>query len=59
MEDKFTFTVIWSEKDNEYVGICKEFPFMSYLDSHPRGALIGIKKIVEDMKRIEEIQSER
>jgi len=41
--------VTWSEDDNEYAGLCAEFPSLSWLARTPEGALRGIRKIVEDV----------
>jgi hypothetical protein len=27
--DRYTYRVTWSEDDNEYVGLCAEFPSLS------------------------------
>jgi predicted HicB family RNase H-like nuclease len=46
--DKYTYRVTWSEDDNEYVGLCAEFPFLSWLaDTHEK-ALKGIRDLVAD-----------
>jgi len=29
--DKYTYRVTWSEEDAEYVGLCAEFPSLSWL----------------------------
>lgn len=56
--DRYTYRVTWSDEDNEYVGLCAEFPGLSWLDSGPEAALTGIrnlvKKMVADLKRNEE-----
>jgi predicted HicB family RNase H-like nuclease len=56
--DRYTYRVTWSEEDNEYVGLCAEFPSLSWLDSTPEEALKGIRsvvrKVVADLKRNEE-----
>jgi len=53
--DKFTYRVTWSEEDQEYVGLCAEFPSLSWLDSTQENALSGIRKLVRrcvaDMKK--------
>ncbi len=53
--DKYTYRVTWSEEDGEYVGLCAEFPGLSWLAGTPEGALRGIRKVVagviEDMTR--------
>ncbi|MCK4727930.1 MAG: type II toxin-antitoxin system HicB family antitoxin [Desulfobacterales bacterium] len=45
--DRYTYRVTWSEDDNEYVGLCAEFPSLSWLARTPEGALKGIRKVVE------------
>jgi len=47
--DRYTYRVTWSEDDNEYVGLCAEFPSLSWLASTPEAALKGIRRIVEDV----------
>ena len=53
--DHYTYRVTWSEDDKEYVGLCAEFPSLSWLDKTPENALRGIRTtisdVVEDMKR--------
>ena len=45
--DRYTYRVTWSEDDNEYVGLCTEFPSLSWLARTPEAALKGIRKVVE------------
>ncbi|WP_243372385.1 type II toxin-antitoxin system HicB family antitoxin [Geotalea sp. SG265] len=47
--DKFTYRVTWSEDDAEYVGLCAEFPSLSWLARTPEAALKGIRKLVSDV----------
>ena len=47
--DRYTYRVTWSEEDNEYVGLCAEFPSLSWLTETPEAALEGIRKLVEDI----------
>ncbi|WP_347274735.1 toxin-antitoxin system HicB family antitoxin [Candidatus Kuenenia sp.] len=53
--DHYTYSVTWSADDNEYVGLCAEFPSLSWLAKTPEGALRGIRKVIadviDDMKR--------
>ena len=53
--DHFTYRITWSEDDKEYVGLCAEFPSLSWLDASPEGALQGIRnvvaEVVADMKK--------
>ena len=45
----YTYRVTWSEDDNEYVGLCAEFPSLSWLAKTPEAALKGIRKVVADI----------
>ena len=47
--DRYTYRVTWSEDDNEYVGLCAEFPSLSWLALTPEVALKGIRKLVADV----------
>lgn len=47
--DYFTYRVTWSVDDNEYVGLCVEFPGLSWLASDPEEALRGVRKVVADV----------
>ena len=46
--DRYTYRVTWSEDDKEYVGMCVEFPGLSWLDQSPDAALSGIRQVVKD-----------
>lgn len=48
-DDKYTYRVTWSDEDNEYLGLCIEFPSLSWLASSPELALKGIRRIVGDV----------
>lgn len=48
-DDRYTYRVTWSEDDQEYVGLCAEFPSLSWLASTPEAALKGIRKVVADV----------
>jgi len=47
--DHYTYRVTWSEEDKEYVGLCAEFPSLSWLAKTPEAALKGIRKVVADV----------
>jgi predicted HicB family RNase H-like nuclease len=47
--DRYTYRVTWSEEDREYVGLCAEFPSLSWLSATPEGALRGIRKLVAEV----------
>jgi predicted RNase H-like HicB family nuclease len=49
--DRYTYRVTWSEDDKEYVGLCAEFPSLSWLAMKPELALRGIRKLVGDVVR--------
>ncbi|MBU0479928.1 MAG: type II toxin-antitoxin system HicB family antitoxin [Proteobacteria bacterium] len=53
--DHYTYRVTWSEDDREYVGLCAEFPSLSWLAATPESALRGIRNVVaqaiEDMEQ--------
>lgn len=50
-DDRYTYRVTWSEEDQEYVGLCVEFPSLSWLARTPEAALKGIRKIIADVIR--------
>jgi hypothetical protein len=39
--DKYTFRVLWSDEDGEFVGLCAEFPSLSWLAASREAALCG------------------
>jgi len=47
--DHYTYRVTWSEEDSEYIGLCAEFPSLSWLASEPEAALQGIRQVVADV----------
>lgn len=47
--DRYTYRVTWSEGDKEYVGLCAEFPSLSWLSATPEAALKGIRKLVSEV----------
>jgi predicted RNase H-like HicB family nuclease len=49
--DKYTYRITWSEEDEEYVGLCAEFPSLSWLAATPEAALKGIRKVVTEIVR--------
>jgi predicted HicB family RNase H-like nuclease len=46
-DDRYTYRVTWSEEDAEHVGLCAEFPSLSWLAATPEAALRGIRKLVD------------
>ena len=45
----YIYRVTWSEDDNEFVGLCAEFPSLSFLASTQQKALSGILKVVAEV----------
>ena len=48
MTDRYTYRVVWSAEDEEYVGLCAEFPSLSWLSPTSEGAFSGILRLVSD-----------
>jgi len=55
--DRYTYRATWSEENQEYVGLCAEFPSLSWLAPSPETALKGIRELVSeepcDMEKME------
>lgn len=49
--DLYTYRITWSEDDREFVGLCAEFPSLSWLEPSPENALKGIRKLVSSTVR--------
>lgn len=47
--DKYTYRVTWSESDEEYVGLCAEFPSLSWLAKTHETILKGIRRLVTEV----------
>ena len=48
MNNHYTYRITWSAEDNENVGLCAEFPSLSWLAPTPEKALSGIRRLVLD-----------
>jgi predicted HicB family RNase H-like nuclease len=46
--DHYTYRVTWSPEDGEHVGLCVEFPSLSWLAATPEAALLGIWQMVSE-----------
>ena len=46
--EKYTYRVTWSEEDEEFIGLCAEFPSLSWLSGSTASALKGIQIVVKD-----------
>ena len=44
--DHYTYRVTWSPEDGEHVGLCVEFPSLSWLAATPEAALAGVRQVV-------------
>jgi len=47
--DHYTYRVTWSDDDQEYVGLCAEFPSLSWLSPSQEEAFHGIRGVVADV----------
>jgi len=47
--DHYTYRVTWSAEDGEYVGLCAEFPSLSWLAGTPEEALQGVRRLVGEV----------
>jgi predicted HicB family RNase H-like nuclease len=47
--DHYTYRVTWSPEDGEHVGLCAEFPSLSWLADTPEAALAGIRTLVAEV----------
>ena len=45
----YTYRVTWSAEDSEHVGLCAEFPSLSWLAPTPEKALSGIRRVVAEV----------
>ena len=55
MNDHYTYRVTWSPEDEEFVGLCAEFPLLSWLSASQEEAFSGIRELVSDC--VEDMQS--
>ena len=56
--DHYTYRVTWSDEEKEYVGLCAEFPGLSWRASAPEAALRGVRSVVADVIEDMNIQRE-
>jgi predicted HicB family RNase H-like nuclease len=47
--DLYTYRVTWSEEDKEFIGLCAEFPSLSWLAETKEAAIKGITDIVSNV----------
>ncbi len=48
MADRYTYQVTWSAEDSEFVGLCTEFPSLSWLAPTQGEAFSGIRQLAAD-----------
>ena len=53
--DHYTYRITWSKEDGEYVGLCAEFPSLSWLADSQEAAFQGIRNVVTEV--ISDMQS--
>jgi len=56
--DRYAYRVIWSNNDKAYIGLCAEFPTLSWLAGTPEAALKGIRRVVAEGIKIMEADGE-
>lgn len=49
VNDCYTYRVSWSDEDGEYVGLCAEFPSLSWLAETQEAAFQGIRDVVAEV----------
>lgn len=47
--DHYSYRVTWLPEDQEFAGLCTEFPSLSYLDEDRHAAFEGIISLVKDV----------
>ena len=47
--EHYTYRITWSVEDGEHIGLCAEFPSLSWLDETPEAALAGIRQVVKEV----------
>ena len=58
-ENHYTYRIEWSPEDEEWVGLCVEFPSLSWLDSTAAGAVGGIIALVADVVKDMQVEGEQ
>lgn len=47
--EHYTYRITWSAEDGEYIGLCAEFPSLSWLAATQEAALSGIRQVVAEV----------
>lgn len=45
---RYTYRTVWSEEDQEYAGLCDQFPSLSWLSQSQEEAMEGIRRLVKE-----------
>ena len=48
LKNHYTYRITWSPEDGEFVGLCAEFPLLSWLSTSQEEAFSGICELVSD-----------
>ena len=56
--DQYTYRVVWSEEDGEFVGLCAEIPSLSWLEPDRHAALDGITRLVTEVLQDMQVNGE-
>ncbi|UTD54939.1 Aca2/YdiL-like domain-containing protein [Halomonas sp. MS1] len=54
---RYSYSITWSEDDQQFVGLCSEFPSLSWLSDSQEDALKGIAQAVQDA--LEDMENDR
>ena len=57
--EHYTYRVTWSAEDGEFVGLCAEFPLLSWLASSQEDAFSRIRQVVAESVADMEANNER
>lgn len=44
----YTYRILWSPEDEQHIGLCAEFPSLSYSNAQAENALTGIMNLVSE-----------
>jgi predicted HicB family RNase H-like nuclease len=58
MHDYYTYRVTWSDEDEAFVGLCAEFPGLSWVAASPEEGLAGIRKLIVEVLADMELSAE-
>ncbi len=47
--DAFIYRLTWSREDGAHVGLCDEFPSLSWVAQNPEEALSGVRDLVAEV----------